>query len=263
MNFLDDIKNDVDTGTVFIHKLTQLSEQREWKLKFSPSSLCYNFCPRLYSLMSLGLVSGYSFNNAQSIRRMNNGTAMHTRYDEYVKKLDLAYKDTRYGDSENDYRCAERLLEYKGIRGRYDVILEHTDGHLYVTDFKSIQQHGNAFTPGFNELTAPMESHRKQLQIYMGMIDALYDLDKPISGLLVYEGKSEQNLKEFKVPWTDNGRAGFAELIRLIQLTQDAVASEDISQVPCLCKKKDKCQDWNLDELQALKELGTPKRLKL
>lgn len=252
MNFLDKLKENESNDTVFIHRLNDMGSLEPWTYGFRPSAISYSFCPRLYALGGLGYLDAWRKSDAIGLRRMDNGTDMHARYHKYVQEKDAAYKDERYGDPEDEYRCTERLLTHPtGMRGRYDAILEKPgDPFLYVTDFKSIKQSGDRFSPGFNELNAPLSYHVRQLILYMGMVDELYDLDRPICGLYIYEGKSTQEVKEFKVPWDDVNKDVYKDLIGILEEVNEAVATNDVSKLECRCTKADKCINWDLDKLK-------------
>jgi CRISPR/Cas system-associated exonuclease Cas4 (RecB family) len=82
-------------------------------------------------------------------------------------------------------RAAEiRIPPQKIISGRADAIVTLDDGQLYVVDFKSISSFG------FRPLDQPKTDHIKQVQLYMHYF-------KIPRGILLYENKNTQELKEF------------------------------------------------------------------
>jgi len=73
------------------------------------------------------------------------------------------------------------------FRGRADAIISFQE-KLYVVDFKSISDFK------FQKLAEPEEAHKKQLQLYMHYF-------KIPQGILIYENKNTQDLKEFELPY--------------------------------------------------------------
>lgn len=252
MNFLKELKKQQadNTDTVFIHHLNQFQTPRiPWKYGFRPSQISYSFCPRLWALMALGFVQGYSKFDARTKRVVDNGTKVHERYHDYTVKISAkdgpgqVYIDKRYGDPKAEYRCEERLLEAHGIRGKYDCIWDAGDDFLYVVDFKSIKH------DDFSKLIRPLDYHIKQLVVYLGLVDELYELDRPIKGLYVYESKDTQEVKEFRVPWDERNQNLYKQLLELIDMTNKAVENKDITGLPCLCRGSDPCKGWDLQRL--------------
>ena len=72
------------------------------------------------------------------------------------------------------------------IHGRADAIVR-IDGETYVVEFKSINRY--AFE---NKLSAPQPEHMAQIQLYMHFF-------KIPKGILIYESKDTQDIKEFVV----------------------------------------------------------------
>jgi hypothetical protein len=243
VNFLTELKQPKES-TVFIDELTRLQSSTEkWKKTYRPSTVSRVFCPRLWALIDLGYVSAYKKVSANLQRIFDNGTYMHYRYHEYAKNMGRVYRDERYGDPDNDFRCQERHLDHpSGIKGTYDLILER-DGVLYVTDFKSINQEN------FNTLDRPKPQHVKQIIMYMGMVEDLYDLPLPIAGLYIYENKNNQKLKEFKVPWNDASRQSFQNLLAHISETERAIKAKEVDTLPCLCERNP-CANWSIEWLK-------------
>ncbi len=74
------------------------------------------------------------------------------------------------------------------IHGRADAIVR-IDGETYVVEFKSINRY--AFE---NKLNAPQPEHLQQIQLYMHFF-------KIVKGILIYESKDTQDIKEFVVDY--------------------------------------------------------------
>ncbi len=91
------------------------------------------------------------------------------------------------------------------INGRADAIL-NIDNEPYVLEIKSI----NDF--GFKKLSKPDEDHYKQIQLYMHY----FKINK---GIILYENKDNQELKEFKIEY-DSGLVEFV-LYKLKELKQN------------------------------------------
>lgn len=76
------------------------------------------------------------------------------------------------------------------FRGRADAILS-VDGKLYVVDVKSSSDFK------FKKLKEPETSYQRQLQLYMHYF-------KIPQGILLYENKNDQSLKEFELKYDKN-----------------------------------------------------------
>lgn len=259
---MDFFQTTKQSSTVFIHRLEE-AETGVWNFSLRPSEISYSFCPRLYSLLKMGLVRGVKNFSARNRRVMENGHYVHQRFHAYTHKLDCVYKHSEYGDPNNEHRCEERLIEHpSGLRGTYDAILDLDDDYLYVTDFKSIKPSTSPFDNGFDNLTKPLDYHVKQLVIYMGMISDTYTLPKPIRGLYVYECKATQNLKEYVVPWDESTKNLYFQLLGYISLMNKAAEEGNPDLAPCLCRK-DPCKNWDLERIRNDASLGKHKRVRM
>jgi len=114
--------------------------------------------------------------DARSLRSFENGDHTHIRLTSALFSLGIV--------------CAVEVAipPNETLHGRADAIVR-IDGSPYVVEFKSINRY--AFE---NRLARPDPDHLKQLQLYLHF----FKLPK---GILVYENKDTQDLKEFVVEY--------------------------------------------------------------
>ena len=224
------------TTTSFIGLLDEhltTAEQKPRRPGFHPSQLSYDFCPRFYTLLGLGLLIGIKVIDARLQRIFDNGHALHDRYQKYTRDMGIVFDHPvlkRRGKRVGRQKFAQevRLDHPVGITGNCDDVL-FVDGFLEVVDYKSINPQR------FGALLAPTESHEKQLTIYVGLMSHLFDgkPPRPLRGRMVYEDKSTQALKEFIVPWDDDHRAWFDQLIAYLEIVNQAVEQDTPELAPC------------------------------
>lgn len=246
------------TTTSFIGLLDEhltTAEQKPRRPGFHPSQLSYDFCPRFYTLLGLGLLIGIKVIDARLQRIFDNGHALHDRYQKYTRDMGIVFDHPvlkRRGKRVGRQKFAQevRLDHPVGITGNCDDVL-FVDGFLEVVDYKSINPQR------FGALLAPTESHEKQLTIYVGLMSHLFDgrPPRPLRGRMVYEDKSTQALKEFIVPWDDDHRAWFDQLIEYLEIVNQAVEQDTPELAPCTCGK---CDAYDIKALRA-----KPKEVKL
>lgn len=235
------LRQSVRPPTILQHRLeAHFASSEPMQYKFSPSTISYRFCPKLWVLGSMGLIDGYK--KFDSRRAADTGTDAHARYETAAREIGAVYNHPVLGP------CQEKLLEHpSGIRGRFDAIVEaenpDEDPTLYLTDFKTMKQ------DKFDFLYAPYDYHLKQMYLYIGMLEDLYTFDRPLKGLYYYEGKSTHAAKEFIVPWGPEERARFDKIVWIIGRTKAAMAAADPDAVPCTCTGKDPCKTWDRDKL--------------
>jgi hypothetical protein len=125
-------------------------------------------------------------------RIFDNGTAVHSRLQKYLSEIGIL----------KQVEVPVENLEYN-IRGHADGIIE-ISGAEGVLEIKSINQNG------FFSLFAPKPEHLVQLNVYM------FCLGIP-RGVLLYECKNSQELKEFFVKQDEAILKPVLEKIRLVQ----------------------------------------------
>lgn len=125
-------------------------------------------------------------------RIFDNGSHVHTRLQEYLSKIGIL-KQVEVPVENREYN----------IRGHADGIIE-ISGAKGVLEIKSINQNQ------FFALLAPKPDHLVQLNVYM------FCLGIP-RGVILYECKNDQELKEFFVKQDDAILKPVLEKIRLVQ----------------------------------------------
>lgn len=101
------------------------------------------------------------------------------------------------------------------INGRADAILS-INSEPYVLEIKSVNNYK------FNNLSEPEEDHYKQIQLYMHY----FKINK---GIVLYENKDNQELKEFKIDY-DPGLVEFV-LYRMKELKKD-IENNNLPKIP-------------------------------
>ena len=130
--------------------------------------------------------------SSQLLRVFDNGHDVHKRIQKYLRELGLL----------KEIECPVENREYE-IRGHADGILE-IDGKKGVLEIKSINSRG------FYGLFEPDERHLIQANVYM------FCLEIP-RGVILYENKDNQGLKEFLVKQDPKVLRPVLEKIKLVQ----------------------------------------------
>lgn len=107
------------------------------------------------------------------------------------------------------------------IRGRADAIVS-IDNKVYVVEMKSSSEFK------FQKLDEPEETHQEQLQLYMHYF-------KVPQGILVYENKNTQELKEFELKY--NPEICRKLLLELRTLKEQYIEQDIIPPIPLKFKK--------------------------
>ena len=157
--------------------------------------------------------------DVQLQRIFDNGHYMHKRWSSYLEKTGMLRgvwkctnifthdipkvfgEDDRYGVLKPEACvCGNKNFDYIEIGfsdpetlwgGHVDAILDiGTNDDMLIVDFKSI----NPF--GFSKLTAAKDDHITQIQIYLYLSGLKY-------GIVLYENKADQALKEFFIERDD------------------------------------------------------------
>lgn len=223
-------------STVLLERLDRYNTQEDSPPRpgWHPSELSQGYCPRHLVLRELGWIKERNRIDGRVQRIFDNGHYFHARIQKYVKDMGIVMVDEFFGDKENGHLCEEVKLEHPcGLTGRSDNFVR-LDNVLNVIDYKSIRQEQ------FNLLHKPLEKHAKQVWLYLGMVEALtppHLANLPIRGLLVYENKNDQSLKEFLVTWGEKGREYFDSVVEDLTAMNLAIAAEDPELVSCTCGK--------------------------
>ena len=222
---------------------------------YHPSEISYRFCPRLYALLGLGLLIGYKPVSAQLQRVFDNGHYLHDRYQKYTRDMGLVFDHpllNERGKRVGKRKVAQEVrLEHEvGIVGKCDDMLA-LDGFLEVVDYKSINP------DAFKGLYRPLDYHEKQLTVYLGLTDHLFDGNPPapLRGRMVYECKGTNALREYMVPWDGAHRQLFDDLVKYLELVNAAIEQNTPDLAPCLCGN---CEAYDVEALRA-----KPKRVKM
>lgn len=130
--------------------------------------------------------------SSQLLRVFDNGHHVHKRIQNYLHELGIL----------KEIECPVENIEYE-IKGHVDGILE-IDGKKGVLEIKSIN------SQGFYGLFEPDEKHLIQVNVYM------FCLETP-RGVILYENKDNQDLKEFFVKQDPKVIQPVLEKIKLVQ----------------------------------------------
>lgn len=163
------------------------------------------------------------------LRIMHNGDFVHTRLGEALSKEGVIkdLKDIEVVIPENDL-----------IRGRADAIVE-IENEKVVVDFKSVNG------TKFRMLEKPDEDHIKQVMLYLHFF-------KIKKGLIVYECKNTQGIKEFGIEYSENMAKELLEFFRILKYQ---IENNQIPDIPNWVEK------WRCDYcpyLEECKKIGNP-----
>lgn len=114
-------------------------------------------------------------------------------------------------------RAAEvKIPPQEIISGRADAIIGLEGGKPYVVDFKSISSYG------FKSLEKPKPEHVKQIQLYLHYF-------KVPQGILLYENKNSQELKEFQITYDP---ALVEKLLEDFKTLKEQIGKDTIPLIP-------------------------------
>ena len=102
------------------------------------------------------------------------------------------------------------------ISGRADAIIGLEGGKPFVVDFKSISNYG------FKSLEKPKPEHTKQIQLYLHYF-------KIPQGILLYENKDTQELKEFQITYDP---ALVEKLLESFKILREEIKTSAIPLIP-------------------------------
>lgn len=113
--------------------------------------------------------------DARSIRIAENGNYMHKRYFDFFEKMGILKEKEKF--------VSHPTYPFLGY---IDAIIT-LDGKDYLVELKSISH------DSFSKLTKPLEEHQMQLKMYLMLLKEISE------GILLYEDKNTQEIKEFHV----------------------------------------------------------------
>jgi CRISPR-associated protein Cas4 len=120
------------------------------------------------------------------------------------------------------------------VHGRADAII-NIDGEPYVVEIKSINSNS------FFKLAAPDPDHLKQLQLYLHYF-------KIKKGIVIYENKNTQELKEFSVEYSEDLVKELLEKFHILkaQIESNIVPSvEEVVEWKCsYCPYAEECKKY-------------------
>ena len=228
----DLVKQETKTSGYLLPLLDKYLDQRpaqERRGGFHPSDISYAYCPRELAALRLGAAKKKKSVNPTLHRIFDNGHYFHERMQRYVREMNIVVNDA-YLNNKNGV-CEEVRLDHPcGLTGNADNILT-LKGQWFVTDYKSSRN------DVFTNLVEPLAYHERQVVLYMGMLRSMMDLDFPLSGLIVYENKDNQQIKEFRVEWDAKNRQYFEKVVQDLELVNDAVRAGNYRLAPCQCDK--------------------------
>lgn len=235
MSLLRDLIVDEDSGLLVARLDDHLRDlPADERPGWHPSELSRGFCPRQLVLLELGLIRRKVRIDPRLRRIFDNGHGFHHRIQGYVRDMGIVVRHPDIGDPDLDYLCEELKLRHPcGMTGRADNLLKILRV-LYLTDYKSTNDRM------FSNLLKPLDSHVRQVWLYLGMFSQTMPEDLtayPLKGLIVYENKNDQTLKEFPVAWGSSGKEYFDSTVQQLEEMNAAIAEETPGAVPCTCGK--------------------------
>jgi|LSQX01.2.fsa_nt_gb CRISPR/Cas system-associated exonuclease Cas4 (RecB family) len=141
----------------------------------------------------------------QTLRVFENGHSTHERIQGWLEDMGLMIE-------------AERKLisEELNISGSCDGVIELPGEGEFIIEIKTIS------AKGFRYLTEPKAPHYAQLQLYMYLAGVH-------QGILLYECKDDQRMKEFRVQYDEK----FAkELVQKVKFVNECVAKNELPPKP-------------------------------
>lgn len=226
------VKQETKTSGYLLPSLDKYLESRppqERRGGFHPSELSYNYCPRELAALRLGVARKKKNVNAQLHRIFDNGHYFHDRMQRYAREMNIVLNHPLLNNKNGI--CEESQLDHPcGLTGNTDNILE-LSRQWYVTDYKSTKN------DVFSNLVAPLAYHERQVVLYMGMLKSMIDVERPLFGLIVYENKDTQQIKEFRVEWNSTNREYFDKVVHDLELVNESVRAGNHRLAPCSCGK--------------------------
>lgn len=157
--------------------------------KFHPSSVGY--CARKIAADMIGTYPKEEIED-RILRVFENGHSTHERIQNWLEEMGIMVE-------------AERKLvdDELNIRGNCDGVIELGDEGEFIIEIKTIS------SKGFRYLKEPKDKHYAQLQLYMY-------LSGVHQGILFYECKDDQRIREFKVEYNEEFAMDLVEKIKFI-----------------------------------------------
>ena len=120
------------------------------------------------------------------------------------------------------------------VHGRADAII-NIDGEPFVVEIKSMN------SAAFFRLNAPEPDHFKQIQMYLHYFNIK-------RGILIYENKNTQEIKEFSVEYDENAAKNVLEKLHILkaQIQNDIIPDVDgIEEWRCsYCPYAEECRKY-------------------
>lgn len=165
---------------------------------FHPSSVGY--CARKVAADMIGTFPKEQIEE-RILRVFQNGHSSHERIQNWFDEMGILVEEEK--------RLTDDELN---IKGNCDGVLELGDEGLFVLEIKTIS------AKGYRYLKEPKPKHYAQIQLYMH----LAEIHK---GILFYECKDDQRIKEFKVEYDEDF---VQELIEKIKWINECVANQEL-----------------------------------
>ena len=195
---------------------------------YHPSSIANTECLRQLQLKKLNVEKTNDTYNAHSQRIFDTGHDFGYRFQEYLYYLGILlgrwhcveckyeWMDVENPSPSTCPSCGVDLtiwynLHYMevpvhndeyNLGGQADAMIKQSWGRQMI-ELKTIKcrgEYNSEYSVSFEDLQAPKPAHVKQLNIYMDnakrQYDGIQDLDR---GLIIYQGKNNQKLKQFPV----------------------------------------------------------------
>jgi hypothetical protein len=161
-----------------------MEQSRKGDASFHPSSA--GDCPMKIAYVYLGYDKPQKF-GAQTMRKMENGTWVHKRYDNLFERMDKGLDNFELVDIECGFKHKVHGME---IRGSADAIIILNEKKLLI-ELKSIR------SEMFYKLgETPHEEYLWQWMLYSDALDIH-------EGRILYENKNDQELRQYKVFWNE------------------------------------------------------------
>ncbi len=167
--------------------------------KFHPSSIG-NCCRQIvYNMMGYPTTE----NDPRLMRIFECGHSMHDRYERWFKEMGIQIAAEIVLDEDSEDELVARQCRELNVSGRTDSLLL-IDGKLCLVELKSANTNMFKF-----HLKEPKEQHVWQLQLYMYLTNVQ-------DGIILYEDKNTQEIKEFYIEYDHDLVEELVEKIRYV-----------------------------------------------
>lgn len=195
---------------------------------FTPSSV--GSCARCLYFKALQYPEDIKKVQPYSIRRLDMGTYMHQRTEDYLHQM-----------ANSKFKCISteetRTCEcFKDLGGTIDGILVR-DEQQFIFEYKTINEYE------FKNLVAPLPKHIEQATAY----SLIFGIDKALFLYEKFEKSSNQDIKVFVINITNSMKANMLDRLQDIKeaIDKQEIPAADISRCKTsYCRYKDLCKQY-------------------